>query len=426
MTDKKLKILLINRWVGYNQGGNETHMQELMEWFLKKGHEVTVITTNGTALDKIDGLEKIYVNTPKGYYSYGLSGFFYAGLFLIKCFYKVLRLRMKGRVFDVLSIHFSLEAVLARLLKLVFGYPYVMVLAGDTSLEIIEGKRANGAIHISNFMNDQSRKMGYSGVVIPKGFDLTRFNPNTNVDDLKLKYQIKPNEKILVSVCRLDPRKNLITLIEAMDIIVNREKIDEIRLFIVGDGVEKQFLENSTTRYGLNRFITFVGALPTKDVELTKHYVLADLFVLPTLYEGFGWVYLEAMACGTPVLTTKVGSNPEIVGSNGILVEPKNPETLARAIVKAVYNERLLAELKQRGFQKAKSIPWEKQIQEYEEFYTDVSSEKCNNVLCKLTVLGYIIIDAFSIVTKSLKASLYSKLKKNTSLWTGEDQVGLK
>lgn len=425
MKDKKLKILLINRWVGYNEGGNETHMQGLIKWFTKEGNDVTVITTEGDILEKMPEVTKHYINTPKGYYSYGLLGIINAALFNLLTFIKVLRLHFKGERYDLVSVHFSLEAVLARFIKLFLGYPYVMRLAGDTPLELLEGKRADGAIHVSHFMNEQSIKMGYSAAVIPKGFEFDKFNPNLDVRDLVEKHKTNQNEKILLAVCRLDPRKNLITLIEAMDILVNRENLNDIKLLIVGDGVERQFLENSVARYGLKEKVEFLGKIPNKDPLLPKYYVLADLFVLPTLYEGFGWVYFEAMACGTPVLTTKAGSNLEVVGEDGVLVEPKNPEILAKAIVKTVYNDKLLHDLRQKGLKKATSIPWEKQIKKYEAYYRAVSEKKCNSIACRLTVLGYIVMDVFSIAKNVLSGTIFNKESKKDSVWLG-GQAGLK
>jgi glycosyltransferase involved in cell wall biosynthesis len=178
--NKKLRILLINRWVGYNEGGNETHMKDLILKFSLAGHEVFVITTQGDALEFLgDTVTCHYVTSPKKYYSYGLFGVLYAIIFNVKCFFKFIQLYMQGERFDVLSIHFSLEGILARFIKLFFGIPYVFVLAGDTYLELLEAKRADGKIQISNFMNQQCEKLGYSAEIIPKGIDLKKYNPNT-------------------------------------------------------------------------------------------------------------------------------------------------------------------------------------------------------------------------------------------------------
>ena len=120
---KKLKILIFNRWVGYNEGGNETHIKDLIEWFSKNGHEISAITTSGDTLEKFNTVKKHYISAPKGYYSYGSLGLVYALLFLFKSFLKFTSLFLKGERYDVISVHFSLEAFLARKVKLFFGIP---------------------------------------------------------------------------------------------------------------------------------------------------------------------------------------------------------------------------------------------------------------------------------------------------------------
>lgn len=422
--EKKLKILCINRWIGYNEGGNETHTKELLVWLAKMGHEVSVITTNGSALEDFSYLKIHYVKSPKKYFSYGTLGIFYALLFDLKCFIKFCLLYLKGERYDLISVHFSLEAVLARFIKLFFGVPYVMRLAGDTPLELIEGKRADASIHVSNFMNEQSKKYGYSAEVIPKGFDLDRFNPKISTSYLKIKHQVRDNDSILLTVCRLDPRKNLITLIEAMNILVNLRGRKTLKLFIVGDGVERKFLESKTKMYKLNENITFLGSIKNTDPLLAQYYVLANLFVLPTLYEGFGWVFLESMACGTPVLTTTAGSNPEVVGEDGALIKPQDPELLANGIEKLIDTPRLLEEFSRRGLAKAKSLPWEKQIKKYQEVYIKASKKSCRKIFCRLKVILYLFFDSFLIFKYLFSGVILNKTSKTVSTWKKSGQVG--
>ncbi len=424
MQNKKLNILLINRWLGYNEGGNETFMKDFIHWTVKRGHSVTVITTQGNALQGIRGIKTHFLKSPKGYYSYGFFGIFYAFLFLLKSFVKFVQIYIKGERFDVISIHFSLEALLARFIKLFFGIPYVICLAGDTPLELLEGKRADGVVHVTHFMNEQSKKYGYSARVISKGIDLERFNPHLEVDELAEKYKRNEDTKVLLTVCRLDPRKNLITLIEAMHILVNVRRIRNIKLLIVGDGVERKFLEDKAFMYKLKDYVRFIGEISNVNPILPKYYVLADLFVLPTLYEGFGWVYLEAMACGTPILTTNCGSNPEVVGETGVMLEPRDPELLAETIEKLLDDPVVLSELSNRGLEKARAMPWEKIIKKYEEYYTQTSVKKCEKFTCRLMVLGYLLIDSFPILSRLFGGVIFNPGTRKESVWEGTGQVG--
>jgi len=422
--DKKLKIILINRWLGYNYGGNESHMKELITWFTKKGHEVTVITTKGEALEDYKEVKKYYISAPRGYYTYGPFGALFAVYYLIKCFFKFTQIYFKGERFDIQAIHFSLEAVLARFVKLFFGIPYVYVIAGDTHLEMIEGKRADGVVHISKFMLEQGKKFNHEAEIIPKGIDLKRFNPNHYSKELTNLHRAHKNQKIILTVCRLDPRKNLINLLEAMNIIVNVNENKKVSSLIIGNGEERKFLSEKIKMYNLNNYVKLLGNITDK--ELPNYFATADLFVLPTLYETFGWVYIESMASGTPVLTTNVGSVPEVVDRAGLLIEPKNPGLLADAIEKILFDEKVLGNLKRIGLKRAKMFDWENIIKQYEKYYLDVSKRKCNSISCKISTLFYICYDFLLIVKVLFTEVLFKKETRRESVWVGTGQVGYK
>jgi glycosyltransferase involved in cell wall biosynthesis/GT2 family glycosyltransferase len=426
LSNKKLNILFINRWVGYNEGGNETHIKDLMDQFSKGGHKVSVITTEGTALNYLKDKIKIeFVKGKKGYFSNEVFGVFGALIFLIKCFVKFIELYLSGERYDLISVHFSLEAFLARFIKLFFGTPYVLVLAGDTSLELIEGRRADGKIAISNFMNDQCKKYGYNSEIIPKGIDLTRFSPDINSYDLYREKDIN-GKSVVLTVARLDPRKNLITLIKAADEIVSKKGIKNIIFYIIGDGIEKKMLEENIKKYKLESYIKLEGAIENSNPLFAKYYAMSSLFVLPTLYEGFGWVYLEAMASGLPIITTKVGSNPEIVGDVGVLIEPKNPVLLADIIVNTLNDKTKLLDMKKKGLEKVKNYSWENIIGRCEDYYQEVSKKKCEDLDCKLKVLGYVIIDIIEIVLDGIENFIASVRNKSKGEWTGLGQEGIK
>ncbi len=438
-TARKLNILFINRWVGYNEGGNETHIKDLMDQFSQKGHKVTIITSRGSALDFLKDKIKIeFVNGEKGYFSNKVFGISEAFIFLVKCFVKFMELYISGERYDLISVHFSLEAFLARFIKLFFGIPYVMVLAGDTYLELIEGRRADGKVAISNFMNDQCKKYGYSSEIIPKGIDLQRFSPDVNYSDLYSDLSRKDNiegRSIVLTVARLDPRKNLITLIKAAEEIVNKKGIKNIIFYIIGDGIEKQMLEESITKFGLSSYVKLLGAIENSNPLFSKYYAMSNLFVLPTLYEGFGWVFLEAMASGLPIVTTRAGSNAEIVGDIGVLVEPKNPSLLADAIISTLNDKSKLLDMKKRGLDKVRNYSWDPIMDKCEKYYRETSEKRCNSFECKVIVLGYIILDVFEMLVKMIESKIVSSnvqtINKGSEWsdcneWNGSGQEGIK
>jgi glycosyltransferase involved in cell wall biosynthesis len=128
----------------------------------------------------------------------------------------------------------------------------------------------------------------------------------------------------------VEPKKGLSVLLKAMEVLKRRHGMPPCRLVIVGDGPAREELELLRDRLGLASWIVFVGT--RRDIPQVLRSL--DIFVLPSLYEGFGIAILEAMAVGKPVIATRVGGIPEFVipGETGVLIEPGNADMLADAI----------------------------------------------------------------------------------------------
>lgn len=109
---------------------------------------------------------------------------------------------------------------------------------------------------------------------------------------------------------------------------------------------------------GLSDRVHFVGYVPDEDIP--GFYNLADAFVFPSLYEGFGIPVLEAMACGCPVVASKEGASPEVAGGGAILVDPYDPDDIARGIRKVMTDDEERQRMIERGFERAKQFSWEK------------------------------------------------------------------
>jgi glycosyltransferase involved in cell wall biosynthesis len=140
---------------------------------------------------------------------------------------------------------------------------------------------------------------------------------------------------LIGTVCRLEePTKGLSVLLKAMALLKATHKNHPFRLLIVGDGPAKAELQRVCAQLEIEQVVTFAGE--RSDVE--RILPLLDLFVLPSLSEGFGIAIVEAMAAGLPVVASDVGGIPEIVlhGLTGLLVPPGNPEALAQAIVQCM------------------------------------------------------------------------------------------
>ncbi|MCS6889901.1 MAG: glycosyltransferase family 4 protein, partial [Chloroflexus sp.] len=102
--------------------------------------------------------------------------------------------------------------------------------------------------------------------------------------------------------------------------------------------------------------VKFAGYIPEE--ELPLWYAAATVFVFPSVYEGFGMPPLEAMACGTPVITSNTSSLPEVVGDAGLMVSPSDTAALAEAIRRLLTDAELRAELRQRGLARARRFSW--------------------------------------------------------------------
>jgi glycosyltransferase involved in cell wall biosynthesis len=367
--NRKPSILFINRWVGYNQGGNESHIKDLIVWMKKMGHHVFVITTHGRALEPIRNSvdDVIFIKGKTSYFSNSFFPFIDIVLYLIRITFAYIRMRRKHQI-DVLSIHFSLEGFWYRFVRLFSDIPSVFVFAGNTIPEIIEGKYSDVRVHISKTMAKASENADYSYVIIPKGIDRHRFSRSGK----KLRdKRISSHDIVVLSVCRLDPRKNLATLIHAAVILLKKHL--SLKFLVIGDGIEHDKLTRLIEKYQLQKSVILYGSVPQESDILPSVYRRASVFALPTLYEGFGWVFLEAMSCGVPIVSTKVGSNPEVLINRGLLVPPKNPEAFAKAVERLLIDKKLRNQLKKNGENFAASLAWPKIARIYSHVYRKAS-----------------------------------------------------
>lgn len=180
-------------------------------------------------------------------------------------------------------------------------------------------------------------------------------------------------EHFILSVGTIEPRKNLNTLLAAYRAL--RHRGAEFKLVIVGKkGWLYQGFFRRLRELGLEDEVIFPGFVP--DDDLPALYSAADLFVFPSLYEGFGLPLLEAMACGTPVVTSDVSSLPEIVGDAAITVDPHKAEELAEAILRILEDPVLRVRLQNKGLARAKIFSWEDTAKKTLEIYEDVFADR--------------------------------------------------
>lgn len=174
------------------------------------------------------------------------------------------------------------------------------------------------------------------------------------------RYQIQYPYLLYAGTIR--PQKNLPRLVEAFAVaradLEAHPYYSDLRLIIIGDEISKYpELRQTVAKCRVEEYVRFLGFVPLKTMRAL--YESAAAFVFPSLYEGFGLPPLEAMACGTPVLTSNVSSLPEVVGDAALLVNPENVFDIAKGIRELLINEDLRQELIEAGYRQVQRFSWE-------------------------------------------------------------------
>ena len=235
-------------------------------------------------------------------------------------------------------------------LKYLRGIPYWTIAHGVEAWNI-QRPILKTALHhadlilaVSNYTRDrllQEQHLDPAKVLLlPNTFDSDRFRIGPKPPYLLKRYRLSPNTKILLTVCRLDSQeqyKGYDRLLQALPIII--DKIPQIHYLIVGKGDDRSRIEHLIQELNLQQHVTLAGFIP--DRELCDHYNLCDLFAMPSKGEGFGIVYLEALACGKPT----VGGNQDgamdalCAGKLGALVDPDDVEAIAQTAIQILQGQ---------------------------------------------------------------------------------------
>jgi glycosyltransferase involved in cell wall biosynthesis len=174
------------------------------------------------------------------------------------------------------------------------------------------------------------------------------------VTAVRNKYRLP--DRFILFVGTIEPRKNLTQLLDACRVLKDAGRA--MPLVVAGrKGWRSEVFFDRLHQSGLAELTVLTGFVP--DEDLPALYSAADVFVFPSLYEGFGLPVLEAMACGTPVITTNVSSLPEVAGPAAILVDPGDCRELAAAVQRLAADPALRREMSVKGTRQAGSFSWE-------------------------------------------------------------------
>ncbi len=246
-----------------------------------------------------------------------------------------------------------IKGVLAEEARCERGWPRLMLWC-LSRLEGLHARRSPMVLSTSRYCCD--RIEAHYGVprerlaVVPEGIDLRRWEPAGE--------HATPEPGTVLCVARQYPRKRVGDLVEAFARL--RRDCPDARLVVIGDGPEHGALQVLVARLGLGDAVRLAGVLA--DEEVQAWYRRASLFCLPSIQEGFGIVFLEAMASGLPVVSTTATAIPEVVphGLAGLLVPPRDPEALSDALRTLLTDSALRERCRAFGREHVKPFSWDR------------------------------------------------------------------
>jgi glycosyltransferase involved in cell wall biosynthesis len=226
----------------------------------------------------------------------------------------------------------SLVSRLCRCPCLLFGYGIDVWQPPTSRLRRHLARRVDGALAISSFTADQMCAwMGFPRLqvtLLPPCVDLSAFTPGPRDGALAARYGLA-GRRILLTLARLDARERYKGIDEIIALLPSlATTFPDLSYLVVGDGDDRPRLQQHAAAVGVADRVVFAGWIP--DEQKVAHYRLADAFAMPSRGEGFGIVFLEAMACGVPVLASTLDGSREAVldGQLGLLADPRVPADL--------------------------------------------------------------------------------------------------
>lgn len=231
-------------------------------------------------------------------------------------------------------------------------------------------KRLDKIVAVSEDVASFLRGMGFDPVVITPGVDFEIFHP---IEADRCRRELGLDGRVILFVGRLNPWKGLEYLIAAMKNV--NECFRNASLVIVGDGPLEESCRQLSSSHGISDSVIFKGRVSHTD--LPKYYAAADVLVLPSFYESFSMVVLEAMACGCPVVTTRNVQAVMAMGDEASeVIPPGDSDAIASSVTGILADEALAADMRRRGFEFVKNFDWMTRAVQVEQVYNEVTRRK--------------------------------------------------
>jgi len=383
-----MKILMINYEFPPLGGGGGVITSHIAAELAKR-HEVEVLTSGCKGLPKFEvvGGFKVYRVPVLGRGEQSTATLASLVSFPLPSLFKGIRLCREKR-YDVINTHFAVPTgptgvVLSKLFRL----PNVLSVHGgdiyDPSKALSPHKNPllrkiveyvfNHSTHILAESNDVKRRaishyrVNKEITIIPWGLNESTFEKASRAE-----MGLSQDEFLIIAVGRLVKRKGLDYLLQA----IAKIQIPNIKVLLIGDGPEQNHLESLAVALGIRQQILFLGAV--SDEKKFQYLSASDLFVLPSLHEGFGIVFLESMYCGLPIITTDCGGQTDFLkdGRNGFLVPVKDFEALASKTLTLLQNQDLRRQISATNREDVRSLSISATAERYEKVFKQVVNDK--------------------------------------------------
>ncbi len=379
------RILIINyEFPPLGGGGGIATYDLALEW--SKTARVDVLTSSFRDIPSYENMDGIHVYRAKIFFrkSRDAASFLSMFSYLVTGFIKGFALCRKYR-YDVINTHFAVPSgPLGHLLSRLFGIPNVLSLHGGDIYDPSKKMSPHNSWFFSRVVRWMLRK---ADAVVAQSSNtrqnaLTYYDPGREIDIIPLAFHppeipessreslgLKKDDFVLITIGRIVKRKAIDVLLRALSILPERP----YRLLIMGDGPEREYLEGLSNELGIEERVRFLGFV--EDGDKYRYLSQSDLFVLTSLHEGFGIVFMESMYCGLPIVCTNNGGQVDFLvdGENALLIDVGDVEACAKSIQR-FHDDGMLYE-----------HCAEKNRKKVQDFYADAVAEQYMNTFNSLT-----------------------------------------
>lgn len=365
---KELKICLIGPYPP-QEGGIATHVKELQQNLLQRGHSVQVITWGwGRREESVFEVPTVQLPIVRGI------------CFVILAVLATCVLVHKHRANIIHAHYFFPYGFVGAVCGKLSRKPVIITAHGSDLLVLPRNpfykfiirntaKACSCIIVVAEYLRKSANNLGIRAMmkVIPSGIEKKRFSSSITKEESRSMLGLPIKSKIILFVGRLaKPKRPDLAIFALKDII---GAYPETYLILVGSGPLRTYLEKLSAKIGIGDNVIFQGVVPYQDMP--ELYRASDIFVLPSDSEGTPIAILEAMASKRPVIASAVGGIPEIIrnGSNGILIDPDEKRTLTASLRHMLRSDSVRNAIAQKGYRTVEDYDWSVVIKEIEATY---------------------------------------------------------